>query len=370
MTEAERIESAAADWLARRDANHWSEADQQQLDAWIAESISHRIAWLRLESTWQRADRLSALRAPAVPTAAAAATTSTPSTAPTASSAPAAPIVVPIPLPVRPAAPAPSPRRTGTRGLPRFSTQRIAASMVLAAAACSWLGWRYTQDWQSAHYATAVGARQQVALADGSVLTLNTATQLRTLVNQSGRKVWLEDGEAYFDIAHDKKHPFVVIAGDRRITVLGTRFVVRRQGEQVNVVVEEGRVQIASAQASEGSGGSGGAGDVAPTVVVRNQAAVAHAGNVLVMPKAPKQIDDELSWRQGKLVFDQTTLGDAATQFNRYNTRKLVIADAAVARIRIGGSFDANNMGGFVALLKQGFGLAVQDSGNEIRISN
>jgi transmembrane sensor len=358
MTEAERIETAAADWLARRDANHWSEADQQQLDAWIAESISHRIAWLRLESTWQRADRLSALRAPTAQPAAAAGTAAT------------APTVVPIPLPLRPAAPAPSPRRTGTRGLPRFSTQRIAASMLLAAAACSWLGWRYTQDWQSAHYATAVGARQQVALADGSVLTLNTATQLRTLVNQSGRKVWLEDGEAYFDIAHDKKHPFVVIAGDRRITVLGTRFVVRRQGEQVNVVVEEGRVQIASAQASEGSGGSGGAGDVAPTVVVRNQAAVAHAGNVLVMPKAPKQIDDELSWRQGKLVFDQTTLGDAATQFNRYNTRKLVIADAAIARIRIGGSFDANNMGGFVALLKQGFGLAVQDSGNEIRISN
>lgn len=358
MTEAERIESAAADWLARRDGGHWEPADQQQLDAWIAESISHRIAWLRLESTWQRADRLGALRAPTVPAA-----------APTTPVIPATPAVVPIPLPTRAPTAAPtgtsaaSPRRAGARWLPRFSTQRIAASVVFAAAACSWLGWRYTQDWQSEHYATAVGARQQVSLADGSVLTLNTATQLRTLVNESGRKVWLEDGEAYFDIAHDKKHPFVVIAGDRRITVLGTRFVVRRQGEQVNVVVEEGRVQIASAQGT-------GAGDAPPTVIVRNQAAVAHAGNVLVMPKAPKQIDDELSWRQGKLVFDQTTLGDAATQFNRYNTRKLVIADAAIARIRIGGSFDANNMNGFVALLKQGFGLAVQDSGNEIRISN
>lgn len=355
MTEAERIESAAADWLARRDSGHWEPTDQQALDAWIAESISHRIAWLRLESTWQRADRLSALRAPAVPAA-----------APTPTAVTTSPAVVPIPLATRApaAAPTASPRRAGTRWLPRFSTQRIAASVLFAAAACGWLGWRYTQDWQSEHYATAVGARQQVSLADGSVLTLNTATQLRTLVNNSGRKVWLEDGEAYFDIAHDKKHPFVVIAGDRRITVLGTRFVVRRQGEQVNVVVEEGRVQIASAQ------DSGGAGDGSPTVIVRNQAAVAHAGNVLVMPKAPKQIDDELSWRQGKLVFDQTTLGDAATQFNRYNTRKLVIADAAIARIRIGGSFDANNMNGFVALLKQGFGLAVQDSGNEIRISN
>jgi transmembrane sensor len=363
MTEAESIESAAADWLARRDAGPWGEAEQQRLDAWIAESIAHRIAWLRLESTWQRADRLGALRAPPAP--------SVGSASPGASSpSPAAPSVVPIALPARAPSPAASPKQANTRWLPRFATQRIAAGVLFAAVACSWLGWRYSQDWQSERYATAVGARQQVALADGSVLTLNTATQLRALVNGSGRKVWLEDGEAYFDIAHDKKHPFVVIAGDRRITVLGTRFVVRRQGDQVNVVVEEGRVQIASAQGAGGTGGTGNTGDAAPTVIVRNQAAVARAGNVLVMPKAPKQIDDELSWRQGKLVFDQTTLGDAATQFNRYNTRKLVIADAAVARIRIGGSFDANNMGGFVALLKQGFGLAVQDDGNEIRISN
>ncbi|AVQ83848.1 MULTISPECIES: FecR family protein [unclassified Variovorax] len=350
MTEAERIESAAADWLARRDSGSWTDTDQQQLDAWIAESVAHRIAWLRLSSVWERADRLGALRTPAAPAAAAA-----------------APGVIPIPLP------APAPARPGARGhrafqLPRFSTQRIAASMLIAAAGCSWLGWKYTQDWRSEHYATAVGARQSVSLPDGSVLTLNTATHLRTVVNANGRKVWLEDGEAYFDIAHDKAHPFVVIAGDRRITVLGTRFVVRRDGEQVNVVVEEGRVQIASASSDRGTDKSAKSGE--PTVLVRNQAAVASANNVLVISKAPKQIDDELSWRKGKLVFDQTSLGDAAAQFNRYNTRKLVIADPALARIRIGGSFDANNMGGFVALLKQGFGLSVQESGNETRISN
>lgn len=351
MTEAERIESAAADWLARRDSGTWTDADQQKLDAWIAESIAHRVAWLRLASVWQRSDRLSVLRAPPF---LAGASTNTPNTSGTPSPAP---IRIPLPAP----ASTTEPRTAPPQRLSRFSTQRIAAGLLVVAAACSWLGWRYTQDWQSEHYATAVGARQSVALPDGSVLTLNTATHVRAVVNGSGRKVWLEDGEAYFDIAHDKAHPFVVIAGDRRITVLGTRFLVRRQGEQVNVTVEEGRVQIASAQAAK---------EVAPTIITRNQAAVASPNSVLVMSKAPKQIDDELSWRQGRLVFDQTTLGDAAAQFNRYNTRKLVIADPAVARIRIGGSFEANNMSGFVALLKQGFGLAVQDSGNEIRISN
>jgi transmembrane sensor len=193
MTEAERIESAAADWLARQDAGAWTEADQQQLDAWIAESIAHRVAWLRLSSVWQRSDRLSVLRPP-----------------PAQATSPAAtPASTPIPLRIPPpeSRPRAKPKATASHWLPRFSVQRIAAGMLVVAASCSWLGWRYTQDWQSAHYATVVGARQSVALADGSVLTLNTATHVRALVNESGRKVWLDDGEAYFDIAHDKNHP-------------------------------------------------------------------------------------------------------------------------------------------------------------------
>jgi transmembrane sensor len=341
MTEAQHIESIAADWLARRDSGAWTDADQQTLDAWIAESIAHRVAWLRLSSVWQRSDRLSALRAP--------------------------PAQVEQAEQVAPPVAEPAPRQVPVPRLPRFSMQRIAAGVLLAAAGCSWLGWQYGQGSQGEHYATAVGARQSVALPDGSVLTLNTATHVRTSVNKSERKVWLEDGEAFFDIAHDKKHPFVVMAGDRRITVLGTRFLVRRQGDQVSVTVEEGRVQIASAQGDKSDKAGKGS---EPTVLTRNQAAVASAGNLLVLSKAQKQIDDELSWRQGRLVFDQMTLGDAAAQFNRYNTRQLVIADPAIARIRIGGSFDASNMSGFVALLKQGFGLAVQENGKEIRISN
>ncbi|MDQ0070342.1 transmembrane sensor [Variovorax boronicumulans] len=333
MSEAQRIETLAADWLARRDSGAWTDTDQQQLDAWITASIAHRVAWLRLSSAWERGDRLGALRTPAIP----------------------------IPAPTPAPAPQPQAARPAPR-LSRFSLQRIAAGVLVAVAGTAWFGWQYMQEEQGQQYATAVGARQSVALSDGSKLTLNTATQVRTAVNDSGRKVWLDAGEAYFDIAHDKKRPFVVIAGDRRITVLGTRFLVRRQGEQVNVTVEEGRVQIASAQPDAKS--------AEPTVLTRNQAAVTHADNVLVMSKAPKQVDDELSWREGKLVFDQTTLADAAAQFNRYNTRQLVIADPVVAQVRIGGSFDANNMSGFVALLKQGFGLAAHERGNEIRISN
>ena len=58
------IEVQAAEWLARRDAaERWTDADEQALQAWIAESVAHRVAWLRLGAAWQRTDRMPALSA-------------------------------------------------------------------------------------------------------------------------------------------------------------------------------------------------------------------------------------------------------------------------------------------------------------------
>jgi transmembrane sensor len=329
MSDAERIEICAADWLARRDGPVWDDVQQRELDAWLAQSIAHRVAYLRLASVWQRADRLSAMRQGAV-------------------SALAVQRDEPVARP----------------GLARFSMQRIAAGMAIAVAlGASWVGWHEVMERgePGEGYTTAIGARETVALADGSHLILNTDTRLRAAVNDAGRMVWLDRGEAFFEVAHDPERPFVVLAGNRRITVLGTRFAVRRHADQVDVVVEEGRVQV-ELQTPSPHG--------VPTVVTRNQEVVSSGGNVLVVSKAAAQIGNELSWRQGKLVFDQMTLAEAAAEFNRYNRKKLIIADAALANVRIGGSFDTANIAGFAALLQQGFGLVVKDNGEDIRISN
>lgn len=323
MSDAEKIEAIAAEYLARRDNSAWTDENQQALDTWLAESTTHRIAYLRLFHVWQRGDRLSALRSPG----------------PQAK------------------------QKMGVARLPHFSMQRVAAGMVVAVVlGAGWFGW-YGLNGDSSpslHYSTAIGVRESVALADGSQLILNTDTRLRAAVNKAGRKVWLEQGEAFFEVAHDSSRPFVVFAGDRRITVLGTRFSVRRHGDEVEVVVEEGRVQVAPQLAQT---------TVTPTVVTRNQKIVSEGGNVLVVLKPAAQIVNELSWRQGKLVFDQMTLAEAAAEFNRYNVKKLVIADPAVAAMRIGGSFDTGNVVGFTKLLQQGFALTVNDNGAEIKIS-
>jgi len=83
-----------------------------------------------------------------------------------------------------------------------------------------------------------------------------------------------------------------------------------------------------------------------------------------------EQASQQLSWRHGALVFNQTTLAAAAQEFNRYNDRKLLVDDPAVAGTRIGGSFDATNVETFARLLHDGFGLKVTEEGKDLRISH
>ncbi|MDM4766647.1 FecR domain-containing protein [Pelomonas sp. SE-A7] len=324
LTSSQIIEERAADWIAARDralsAGEWTPARQAELDGWIAESTAHRVAWLRLDAAWRQADRLVALKDRQ---AGAAAERNEPT---------------------RPRRWLPSPGRA------RWA---IAVPGVFALALLLVLGLPRMPEAQK--YQTEVGAREVVALKDGSRMTLNTATRVRAEIASESREVWLEGGEAYFEVAHDPAHPFIVHAGKHKITVLGTKFTVRRQGDDVRVQVSEGRVQVA-------------AGTAPPTVLARNDTAIAEPESVLVAHKTPHQIQADLNWLQGKLVFDQLSLADAAREFNRYNRKQLVIDDAEVARIEIGGVFDANNVDAFARLLRVGFQLEVQVRGDEIHI--
>ena len=72
-------------------------------------------------------------------------------------------------------------------------------------------------------------------------------TVLRARVSAHERLVTLERGEAYFQIAHDPKHPFVVMAGDHRVTDLGTKFLVRRDNKTLEVAVTESADAVTNA---------------------------------------------------------------------------------------------------------------------------
>jgi len=153
----------------------------------------------------------------------------------------------------------------------------------------------------------------------------------------------------------------VVYAGSRRVTVLGTRFSVRRDGDQVQEVVAEGRVRVDPIHATAAA---------RPAVVTRGEVVMAAPASTLVARRTAQDVANVLSWRQGAIVFDQTTLADAAGEFNRYNSTKLVIADPAAGAKRIGGSFEAGNVSGFARVLQRVFGLKVEQKGDQIVVSS
>lgn len=325
----EAIEACAADWIARRDGGRWTDAQQLELEGWLNASTAHRVAYLRLEAAWLRSDRLAALQVPKI--------------------APAA----------RPAAPSWWPAWANSM---QFGW-KIAAGFLLALGLASSSGW-----WWSSHedpgYQAALGERESVELPDGSRLLLNTDTQVRTSLGAKRRSVWLDRGEAYFEVAHDASRPFVVEAGAQRITVLGTKFSVRLlETGQVQVKVLDGRVRVEPKDASE-------ANATASRVLTRNEVAVAEPDHLLVSRRTAEQIGSDLSWRQGRLVLDQMTLAQAAAEFNRYNHKQLVVEDAAAAGLRIGGSFEVGNVEAFARLLREGFGLQVHSDAKEIKISS
>ena len=189
---------------------------------------------------------------------------------------------------------------------------------------------------------------------------LNTDTVLRTNLEANRRTVWLYKGEAYFQIKHDAARPFIVMADGHRVMDLGTKFLVRRNTVQLEVAVVEGRVQFDTAQDTP---------QARSAVLTSGDVIVATANATAMMRKSPQKLANELSWRRGLLIFDNATLATVAAEFNRYNSGQIVIADPAVNRLVVGGTFPVNDVKAFAELAQDVLGLHVERRGDETVIS-
>ena len=335
MSADTRIDAIAADWLARRDGPAWSALDEAGLQDWLARDVRHKVALLRLQSAWAEAGRLEAL--------AAGLPRGTPprrglwsqGAGPVASAAPD-----PL-LHLRDHVFAPRTRP------PRRRRARAVAAATLAACVLA-LGWgsHVLTGAEPVRQATALGEVRRVDLADGSQASLGSDSRIAVRLSRRERRIALERGEAYFEAARDPARPFVVEAGNRRVVAVGTRFSVRRDAGELRVVVTEGLVRLEADAGGEAAG---------PTLLPAGSVAIVHRDGVLVRAMPLAEAARLVDWRSGLLVFQDTLLADAASEFNRYNARKIVIADPRVGELRIGGSFRWANAEGFVRLLEQGF---------------
>lgn len=303
----------AEEWLARRQQGSLPPDAQREFEAWLHSSPYHAMAYARVEES---AD-LSRRRAAA---------------------------------PARPAQPR-RPART-------YWGMAAAVFLMLAVGVVSrlWL--------QPEIHQTAVGERRTVALADGSKVDLNTASKLRVDYSDQQRDVYLVEGEALFQVASDPDRPFVARAGSAAVRALGTEFNVRLRGpDMVEVTVTEGEVAVQGAVAGAGQQGSAGA----PRRVPAGKGAMVGLGAVAPVTLDVQALEQRTAWRRGVIELDGETLDRAVAEFNRYRTVPLVVGDARLASIRVGGTFATGESGKFLDALQSGFGIrAVEGAGGRV----
>jgi len=304
------VRDIAAGWFARQRSGEMTPQDRAALRAWLEQDPAHRIAYLSIRRSWGGTAQLRA-----------------------------DPQVLEI-------------REYWSRQQPRRALGRTAAAVaaVIVMGASGLIGWRVAtgpHPLKDEAFRTAVGRQETVKLPDGSEVTLNTDTVLRTRTDKERRLVYLERGQAYFKVAHDKRHPFVVTAAGRTVTALGTAFDVRVDDGAFTVTLVEGKVRVEEpVPAKVASGGPQRAVNFEATEMTAGSRLVATAQEPWRVTSANVVVDT--SWTRNILIFDNQPLVAVVAELNRYSEKKIVIADAAIEKTPVSGTFRPGDVDSFV----------------------
>jgi transmembrane sensor len=182
------------------------------------------------------------------------------------------------------------------------------------------------------YYSTRVGEQKPLPLKDGSVITLNTDTQINLRRDGSTLYVRLFKGEVHFNMLPNPGRTLIVSVGDRlEIIDTATIFDVRlTETGEAGIIVQEGRVELSAA-------------DLAHVELLQNQQAKVTSGPtqlaIRTQNENPHEIERQLSWLHGYLDFRCETLANAAGEFNRYNLTHIELMDEPTKKLQIGGMF-------------------------------
>lgn len=236
-------------------------------------------------------------------------------------------------------------------------------------------------------YTTAIGEQRSIALEDGSIVYMNTNSQMRATMTATGRRIDLLRGEAMFEVAHDTDRPFRVFAHGSMAQAVGTKFNVETTVKGINVVVVEGRVLVLNkadkptlhradirsanranskpldSQTSSLTVGGQSSGSNPVMLLAGDQASL---GVSLKSPQVTHaNIAAVTSWRMRQLLFEHEGLASIASEFNRYNRKKLVLSDSSIADMRFSGLFSADDPDSFTDFLALTAGVEVDTSDPE-----
>jgi transmembrane sensor len=294
------VYEALISWSVKLNSGIASNDVMQQLLSWRAQNPLHEAAWQKLNKIEQHFDQFPITSKPIV--------TETFSIADQQKSA----------------------LTTRRRRLKRLSL----AAMIITATAL--LANQYTPWHQEAHYATGIGERETVILADGTQVMLNTNSEIDVNFSLFKREIILQRGEIYIETSKDKeslvgRRSFLVKFEQTALEAIGTKFSVNNQTSNTKLYVTEGIVEIQ------------------PNNYAPVRAYAYESYTMLEGTSAPIKINttdqvmnmDPMAWIGGVLVVKQMRLDEFVTELSRYQDIT-IICDADVAHLKVSGVFQLN----------------------------
>lgn len=232
------------------------------------------------------------------------------------------------------------------------------AVTLLVAVGCAWLFLNDTQ-----HYATAFGEQRSIVLSDGSVVTLNTSSDIEVKLAKTRRTIKLVAGEALFRVAHDKARPFDVVAGNTTVRAVGTQFNVHRSASSTTVTVVEGKVSVSNTPDTRAD----------KSAVIDIPIPVSAGEEVILLPRTRPRTTAvnaaiAIAWSQRRLVFERRPLGEVAAEFNRYNRREIFIESTKLKSQEVTGSFEANDPSSFLEFVAKIPGVRIEQQADSIKV--
>ena len=357
----DQIAAEADEWLLRLQAADPSQTQCEAFTDWLMQSPAHIEAYLTVSRTWHalavpNEDHWSA---EALVAAAQAESRSG--------------NVIPLrgvdrPFGVAERLPRRLPAALGRRWPARAAMLGLVAVVVAAA-------WIFQGHWLSAvDLKTNVGEQRSVTLADGSVVFLNTNSELKLHWTKGERRIDLLRGEARFQVAKDPARPFVVATQEATVRAVGTVFNIRKAEASTQVAVLEGRVEVnaiprelEARELEENADPTRDAGQPAmrmtPDLLLAagQRAAVTRRG---VETNVGPPIERVAAWTERRLVFRGEALSAVVAEFNRYRLQALVVDDPSLAEIRINGVFDLDDPASLVAYLRNFESVQVEQRGD------
>ena len=329
----ERIEDEAGLWLVRLDGRQLSPEETRELKAWLRRSDYHRDYLTRLAKQW---DGMAALNKLAT--------------------------LFPLADNNLGRAGHSNNKQThagfATKWLPQWQPV-LAFSLMLVVVLAGWQSSLFDPAASSGVYITAVGETKRQVLSDGSVITLNTNTQVQVSYTDKQRKVSLLQGEANFDVAKNTQQPFVVYAGQGLVRAVGTAFNVRlsEAGDVglVDVIVTEGRVKVRSRYAEPYEQPLAGQHPLSQRLMDAGQRVQYSDASELVeaIPTEEEALLRKLAWQKGSLVFKGETLAQAVAEISRYTDKRLTIADASLKSLQVGGRYKTDDIDSLLSSLAE-----------------